>query len=69
MTILNVEDVGYERLSADNIPNSYMININDDGNGTTLVITGNASGSVYSTILNSIRYCDLYYSNMHRWWK
>jgi len=59
--------VGYEWLTANDISNSYMINI---VNGTTLNITGNGIGSVYSKILDSVRYCDLYYGDMldHMLW-
>ena len=52
MSILNVQDMGYEKLSTYNLA-VYMIDIT---NGTTLVITGGGSGSTYSTVLQSIRY-------------
>ena len=52
---MNVEDAGEERLSTD--MTSSNIDIID--NGTTVVIITNASSSVYSAILESIRllYC------------
>ena len=50
--------MGYERLSLTN-PTTNLLNITTNDNGTTLVITGNAINSTYSTVLESIRYNDL----------
>ena len=60
MTILNIQDDGYEWLSTHNLA-TYMIMIS---NGTTLMISGRANGLTYATVLQSIRYSDDYDDNV-----